>query len=85
MCSTGLTSCHQNLLGGAGHQKGSNPEGEFRDTLEDGQMDEEVTRITLTLAIAISRFVLILFEDGTKHCFDCDSKKKSATFPRVLN
>ena len=29
MCSTGLTSCHQNLLGGAGHQKGSNPEGEY--------------------------------------------------------
>ena len=29
MCSTGLTSCHQNLLGGAGHQKGSNPEGEL--------------------------------------------------------
>ena len=29
MCSTGLTSCHQNLLGGAGHQKGSNPEGEW--------------------------------------------------------
>ena len=28
MCSTDLTSCHQNLLGGAGHQKGSNPEGE---------------------------------------------------------
>ena len=47
-------------------------------------MDEEVTRITLTLAIAISRFVLILFEDRTEHCFDCDSKKKSATFPRVL-
>ena len=32
MCSTGLTSCHQNLLGGAGHQKGSNPEGELSST-----------------------------------------------------
>ena len=33
MCSTDLSSCHQNLLGGAGHQKGSNPEGEYHTYL----------------------------------------------------